>query len=341
MKDKKGKDSIVVHIVCGVIYIALWYVVRIFNGHGDPALKAVVASMNDFAAGNDIHLEQFIGPLTGLSNRPMTGVNGVVSQFQVMVSVILVLVNRKTGVIGAYIWNAFSAVSSIVMCISSNSTAPLPGVFIAIVTAIIVTIIDVFLKRMDKMHEELNASYVQAIENNRIIQEKDEVLSYLAYYDRLTKLPNRQLFTENIEERVKDTEEFTVIYFGLDNFRSINDNYGHAVGDELLVKYAENIEEFCGEDVFISRINGNDFGIIISTTNRQQIVDFANNLQNTINKPVNLRGDVFRMTASMGIASFPTDVRSADDVFRCAESAMFTAKLNGKAQFAFYSKNTF
>ena len=191
------------------------------------------------------------------------------------------------------------------------------------------------------MHAELTKSYEQAIENNRIIQEKDEVLSYLAYYDRLTQMPNRHSFMENLEERVATGGDCTIIYIDIDNFKNINDTFGHSTGDELLVEYSKKIEELCGEENFAAKIGGDEYGIILrSGFSTNDIINFVAQLQNIFAECIILRGDEFSLTASYGAANFPSDARSSEDLFRAAESAMFSAKANGKNQLCFFRRNS-
>ncbi|MBR6986236.1 MAG: GGDEF domain-containing protein [Ruminococcus sp.] len=337
-KTKKGNTPVL--IICAVLFLILWFVQGRMNGRENPAIMGLIENLQGISQRENLNLDSVIGPLKGMS-RGGSSVSGIIAQLQVMISAILVLTNKKRGFITAVILNVFNlgfiTLFSIVLAKNFNA---LPGVAVALCTLIISGIIYYFTQKTDKMHEELTKSYEQAIENNRIIQEKDEVLSYLAYYDRLTQMPNRHSFMENLEERIASGGDCTIIYIDIDNFKIINDTFGHSTGDELLVQYANRIEALCGENNFAAKIGGDEFGIILhSGYSSNDIINFVAQLQSVFSDTINLRGDDFSLTASFGTANFPSDARSTEDLFRAAESAMFSAKANGKNQLCFYRRN--
>lgn len=340
-KSKKGNMPILVG--CVLAYLLTWFIqVRTTQGENQTAVAAFEAMqglIQRYNIGEDA--QSVLGPLEGLKHMKANGIAGVITQFNVLLTVILVITNRKKGFITGTLLNVSSTLYTLITnIIIAHQFQSLPGVVIPLVAVFIAFILYVFLKKNDKMHDDLSESYQQAIENNRLIKEKDEVLSYLAYYDRLTQLPNRQLFMENLEERVKAGSECTVIYVDLDDFKRINDSFGHSTGDELLQEYAKKIEDYCGEESFVAKIGGDEFGIIMrSGYTNDDIINFVNGIGNLLIAPVEIRGDFFRMTASYGAALFPKDARSSEDLFRCAETAMFSAKANGKNQLCFYVRN--
>ena len=282
-------------------------------------------------------LNGVIGPLNGFLRVDSKGITGIISQFSALSTVLLVILCNKPGYIASVVLNGLSSLYTLIFAVilRSNLTA-LPGVAIPLIGILTNTVIFFYLNRTIKMHAELNESYEQAIENNRIIQEKDEVLSYLAYYDRLTQMPNRQLFMENLGE------EYTVIYSNLDNFRQINDTFGHSLGDELLLKFAQRLEGICGDEIFSAKIGGDEYGFILPAGYQQNdVIQFIGKLQGAFGEPIEVKGERFSLTASFGAATFPNDARSSEDIFRCAETAMFAAKTNGKNQLCFYTANRY
>ena len=208
-------------------------------------------------------LNSIIGPLNSLKHVDRKGRVGMIAQAFSTETIFLVLLGGFPGFIVAVALNFIYALYSLFfVVIHLGRTSAVPGVVMQFLSIFTNAIIFYFLNKNKKMHAELNESYEQAIENNRIIQEKDEVLSYLAYYDRLTQMPNRHLFMENLEERANNAEEYTIIYADIDNFRHINDTFGHGVGDELLVKFAQRIEGICGEEIFSARIGGDEYDLL-------------------------------------------------------------------------------
>lgn len=338
-KAKSGNTAVL--IICSIIFIILWFVQGRMNARENPEVKAIIDYLLDRSKTLDVNLDGAIGPLRGMS-RGGSSISGLIAQMQVMLSAIMVLTNKKRGFITAVLLNLFNLgfIVFFTMIISKNFNS-IPGAAVSLCTLIISGIIYYFTQKTDKMHAELTKSYEQAIENNRIIQEKDEVLSYLAYYDRLTQMPNRHSFMENLEERVATGGDCTIIYIDIDNFKNINDTFGHSTGDELLVEYSKKIEELCGEENFAAKIGGDEYGIILrSGFSTNDIINFVAQLQNIFAECIILRGDEFSLTASYGAANFPSDARSSEDLFRAAESAMFSAKANGKNQLCFFRRNS-
>lgn len=274
-----------------------------------------------------------------ITNNPqLTGFNGIIAQFHVMISVILVLTNRKTGFIVGIVLNAINFVSGIMAVLMAGQKQALPSLAISVCTIIIMAIIYNYTNKNDAMHNELMEKYEQEIESKRILQEKDEVLSYLAYYDRLTQMPNRHLFMENLEDNITNKKQCAVICINLDDFRRINDDFGMAAGDELIRTYAARIEKIAGDNNFAARISGDEFAIILGPeNNNQDIINFAGQIQNIFFEPVNFEGKAIGVSSSIGIAMFPRDAEGAEDILRCAEKAMFMSKNNGKNKICFFS----
>lgn len=342
-KQQTKNKNIPVLILCAVLFLFFWWIQgKIQTRPNDTAIaisNAMEGIINRYGI-SEGEAMSVMGPLNGLTKSGNPSIQGIIAQVQVLLSIVMVLTNKKRGLITAIALNFGNALWLFIFSFlkSGGKTVP-PGIIISLVTCAIAFILYAFLAKNEKMHKELAESYQEAIETNRIIQEKDEVLQYLAYYDRLTQMPNRQMFMENLEENIASGSECHVIYVDLDDFRSINDNYGHTTGDELLVAYSKKIESLCGDDAFAAKIGGDEFGIILgSGLTADDVYVFVTRMSEIFDAPIDIRGEVFTTTASFGAASFPQDARSAEDLFRCAETAMFTAKTGGKNQLCFFRK---
>ena len=214
----------------------------------------------------------------------------------------------------------------------------LPGILTPICTIVTIAIIYIYLSKTHKMNQELTESYENLMETNRIIKEKDEKLTYLAYYDILTGMPNRQLFIDKLEDNIRKQAPCAVIYTDIDDFKKINDIYGHNVGDAMLIAYAERLKRFCGEINFAGRIGGDEFGIILNgNLNESAVLEYIEKIRGIISEPVEVNGALFRITMSYGIAFYPQDGRSTVEIFRCTDVAVFNAKANGKDRPYFFS----
>lgn len=337
MDTKKKKQNIPILIMCIILFIVMWGVQVYLTSGTNPEVEKIMLQAQGLAQTNNIDMGDVIRPLEDLAKTKSQPVNDIVSQLQLMISVVLVLTNRKKGFISAIILNIINVIYVVVIPVVLNgNNGAIPAITMSVVSMVLSSIIYSHVTSADKMHGELTASYEQAIENNRLMQEKDDVLSYMAYYDRTTDMPNRQLFMETIEDHVRKKEECIILYADIDNFRHMNDSLGHKAGDELITEYAKRIKETLPDDIFSARIGGDEFGFIIPGKSEQGAINLAERLNKMFSAVANIRNEEISMTASIGGACFPNDAMTSEDVFRCAESAMFSAKSSGKKQFRLY-----
>lgn len=276
------------------------------------------------------------GKMTREGNQSVVG---IIAQVQVIISTLLVVMAQKKGYIAGLILNFISSGCAAMQVIRSGKTESVPGVIIPVCTIITITIIFVFSVRIRKMHDVLSENYEALMETNRVIQEKDKKLSYLAYFDVLTNMPNRQSFIDTLDEKIKNDAAGTVIYMDIDDFKRINDYYGHNTGDIMLCEYAERLNRFCGNVNYAGRIGGDEFGIILpGNFSEAAIYEYVEKLRALFAEPVTVNGNMFRITMSYGIASYPRDGRTSQDIFKCTDIAVFNAKATGKDRPYFYSQ---
>ena len=341
MELKKKKDNSLIIIAIGVVlYIALFVLNGRMSGGGPGRSTAGGPPETTVSQSADEGGEAQSGPPAGTTRSSSNGANGVIGQIMVVISVGLVLLAKKKGFITAAVLNGFNSLFVLfTQYIGNGNKGALPGVVVSALSIVICFIIYFYVSRTEKMNAELTESYQQAIEQAHMIEEKDESLKFLAYYDRLTEMPNRQSFIDELDERIGKNSSCTVIYCDIDDFKQINDNFGHNIGDELLIQYSDKLKEYCGDDIFAAKIGGDEYGFILGAGyNAEDVINVVNGIAGIFSTQVNIRGDVFAITASYGAATFPNDSRSSEDLFRCAETAMFTAKAQGKRQLCFYSR---
>lgn len=272
----------------------------------------------------------------------LSATSGICSQIQVLLSTFIVLAVPRKGYFIALILNILNAGLVIMNVVMRGMISSIPGTIIPISTVILITIIHIFSNRVTQKTEELTNSYEQLMNTNRIIKEKDEKLSYLAYYDILTGLPNRHLFIEKIDQTILNNSDmqFTVILADIDNFKNINNIYGNSTGDTLLATYAEKLKTFCEDSVFLGRIGGNEYAFIIQgNLTEVNILNYIDKIKNIISEPVKIGNDVISTTASYGIASYPNNALSSSDMLKCVNSAVSYAKANGKNRLCFYDQH--
>ena len=285
----------------------------------------------------------FIGCLFINSRLSRSGNNpygGLLGQIEVVASLLMVLLAKKTGFIAACVLNGINAVIILfTQVIMAGRISALPGVFVSLISIVTLGIIYYYVSKNERINNQLSESYEKAVEQTKLLQEKDESLQFLAYYDTLTSMPNRAKFMEELNNDISKVKQTSILYIDIDNFRYINDTYGHSIGDELLKIYADKLKTICKNDVFAAKIGGDEFGVVLNESfGQNELRDFTAKVAQMFSEPVSLHGDKYTVTVSTGAAVFPTDSRSAELLFRCAETAMFSAKANGKNQLFLYAR---
>lgn len=166
-----------------------------------------------------------------------------------------------------------------------------------------------------------------------------------AFHDALTGLPNRALFLDHLKltlSRIKRQEKsrFAVLFIDLDRFKYVNDSLGHHAGDLLLIEVARRIEACLRPNDTVARLGGDEFTILIEEiASLEEVAIIAERLQSNILEPFDLDGREFMTTVSIGIALGNHEYTSAENVLRDADTAMYHAKVNGKARFAVFDQD--
>jgi diguanylate cyclase (GGDEF)-like protein len=161
----------------------------------------------------------------------------------------------------------------------------------------------------------------------------------LAYHDALTGLPNRILLQDRAEiaiEQAKRLDRFVgVLFIDLDGFKQINDSLGHALGDRLLVAVAERLPRAVRKGDTLARWGGDEFVLVLPDVGRpDEVVAVAHDVIGELFSEFPLAGCSARLSASVGVAVFPTDGRDFATLLHRADAAMYRAKMAGKNRYA-------
>jgi diguanylate cyclase (GGDEF)-like protein len=173
----------------------------------------------------------------------------------------------------------------------------------------------------------------QALEARRRVE-------YLAHYEPMTGLLNRASFTERLEgilQHRRSEEALSVVFLDIDDFKSINDRYGHEAGDELLKHVARCISAICGEDDITARTGGDEFTLALTGRDTAESVDLVEQLMHAVGEPILVRGQAITGRLSCGIYVVETHVRSMSEVMLHADVALYQAKLDGKNNYRLFS----
>lgn len=166
---------------------------------------------------------------------------------------------------------------------------------------------------------------------NQAVIERTRSLSIKAHYDQLTRLKNRYTLEIELPDAIKEAEQsntsVALCFFDLNKFKPINDEYGHDVGDALLIETAKRIKSIIRNHDDIYRIGGDEFIIVIKkVNNRNEIESFVERLFSVFKHPVVITNKEINIIFSLGIALYPEDNKQIDTLIRCADIAMYHAK---------------
>ena len=171
---------------------------------------------------------------------------------------------------------------------------------------------------------------------------REEKLLNLAYYDPLTSIPNRSYFKERLVQSLSDVQQhgkqLALYYIDLDNFKYVNDTFGHNAGDKLLVDVAAKLQETLRDEDMLARLGGDEFALIHIDSDIHEAIDtVANRIISTLSEPFNITGHEIRVRASIGVSVFPDDSRDADQLIQNADVAMYDAKRKGSSGYQIFT----
>jgi diguanylate cyclase (GGDEF)-like protein/PAS domain S-box-containing protein len=164
-------------------------------------------------------------------------------------------------------------------------------------------------------------------------------LQHLATHDMLTGLPNRYLMTDRLDRILVQAERsqslVALLFVDVDDFKVINDTYGHDSGDELLRAVAQRLTRSVRASDTVCRIGGDEFVIVLETLSQAEHASIvATNVQRSLAKPFSIRRHRLKITVSIGISLFPQDGADTEMLLRAADYAMYLAKRAGKNRWA-------
>jgi len=171
---------------------------------------------------------------------------------------------------------------------------------------------------------------------------RDQELHRRAHYDALTQLPNRVLALEELDRAIaaaaRHQRPLAVLFVDLDGFSDVNDSFGHESGDRLLAQTAERLRRCVRKSDLVARLGGDEFVIVLTEMARSADASVAaRNAIEALSRPYLLSGASAFVSASVGVALYPGDGASADDLLRHADLAMYSAKQEGPGQVSFFA----
>jgi diguanylate cyclase (GGDEF)-like protein len=239
-----------------------------------------------------------------------------------------------------------NGIQAIKECLSLN-----PGLKVIFITghneyaveAFDVSAVDYIVKPIEKHRLEVAIEKAKTIimmnfELNEALHQKE----YMASHDVLSGLPNRKHFEDKLTSALvlakKSNYMVALLFLDLDRFKTINESMGHAVGDLLLQQVAERLQRCVRDKDIISRQGGDEFTILLNRiSHRNDVVKAVERLFHSVKQPFHINGHEINAAVSMGIALYPNDGETGDNLIKQAETAMYQAKQIGRNNYAFYT----
>jgi diguanylate cyclase (GGDEF)-like protein/PAS domain S-box-containing protein len=185
------------------------------------------------------------------------------------------------------------------------------------------------------VYETTAIDITQLRQNQAELQKAKDAAVHDSLNDPLTGLPNRRLLSDRLASHMVKSREvgkmFALLYIDLDGFKLVNDSLGHSIGDAVLIQVAERLQSRIREEDFLARLGGDEFVMILDKLHvKEDAARVAEDLLLAISNPFYVEGHELAIGASIGISNFPECAGSAEELIKEADSAMFTAKREGK-----------
>jgi diguanylate cyclase (GGDEF)-like protein len=203
---------------------------------------------------------------------------------------------------------------------------------------------DDHLLQLQQANSRLVTAAIEAQKLAAQLQTTKDRMEHLAHHDVLTDLPNRVLLQDRLEQAIelarRQGRELAVMFMDLDRFKHINDSLGHATGDQLLQSVAQRLVACVRHSDTVSRQGGDEFVLLLPFIEHVEDAALsAQKLLSSVMQPHHIGPHDIHISASIGISIFPGDGKDAETLLKSADTAMYSAKENGRNNFKFFEQN--
>jgi diguanylate cyclase (GGDEF)-like protein/PAS domain S-box-containing protein len=187
-------------------------------------------------------------------------------------------------------------------------------------------------------------NYISIVNDISEKKKNESLIHNLAYFDALTNLPNRVLFQERVLNKIpalqRTSKKMALFFIDMDNFKNINDTFGHFTGDKFLIEVAKSIKETLRDEDTLARLGGDEFTVILGDA--ESVLDIAVVAEKIVERfksAVIIEGREFYTGASIGISIYPDDGTTYEELVKAADTAMYQVKGSGKNSYQFYTQS--
>jgi|GEM_PF-1688841 len=186
-------------------------------------------------------------------------------------------------------------------------------------------------------------NYVGIFSDITQIKKQQQTLEKMAHYDVLTQLPNRVLLSDRFHQAVAHNKRqqtmLAVCFLDLDDFKPVNDLYGHETGDKLLIDVAQRIKSNIRDEDTLSRLGGDEFILLLSNIESMSLCEKRlKRVLESVSSPYVIDEQMISISASIGVSSYPVDSSDLDTLMRHADQAMYIAKSQGRNRYSLFNK---
>lgn len=251
---------------------------------------------------------------------------------------------------GGLVGTHFINMAAMTLVVPANSALHLPSVDNSLQLGLTVAFITLLISG-SSISAALSDRKLQSKEHdlrrvNVLLSQLDQArvsLQQAAHYDALTNLVNRrgfnQVFAERLSDHANSENRLAVMFLDIDHFKRINDSLGHAAGDELLKVIAGHIKAATRNQDLVARFGGDEFCIVTNLNSREEARHLAQRIMQRMKDPIDLGGRRMVMTTSIGISIFPDDGRTAEELLKNADLALYQSKGCGRNSLNFFNNS--
>jgi diguanylate cyclase (GGDEF)-like protein len=226
----------------------------------------------------------------------------------------------------------------VVMCMSGEPTFIATGINVILVTMAMIIILLGHYRDFRQLHESRQVLLIQQEalqEQNKAMQALSDENLRLANLDSLTMIANRRSFFQMLETAFdrasQDGERLVVGVIDLDGFKPVNDMYGHAAGDKVLIEISARLATFCDQNLTVYRLGGDEFGLLLQSDGSRDVMNLGQMVCDRIAERINIGSGMVQVTGSVGFAIYPDVGSTGQEIYELADYALYTAKRTHRA----------